>query len=104
MPTEPNEQRVSPPRNAVAPTIVVSCSAPPVAPLSGRGAPPLSNVAVASRVGTVQAAPIVHVTIDRIDLRAPDVAKSTAPAKPARRPPAISLADYLRNSRSGSRA
>ena len=44
-------------------------------------------------------APIVHVTIDRIDVRAPAPAQAPrAPAKP-RPAPSTSLADYLRRGR-----
>lgn len=78
--------------------------APPVAP-SRRDPPPLSDAAMASRMSSPpKAPPVVHITIDRIDVRAPDVSRPAAPSNPARRQPAISLADYLRNSTRGSRA
>lgn len=94
-----------PPRDAAgASAIVVLAAAPQVTSMSRRDPPPLSDAALASRVSRPEAAPVVHVTIDRIDVRAPDLSKPAAPSKPARRRPAISLADYLRNSRSGSRA
>src|SRR5262249_12749765 len=102
---EPTATPVRPPRReaAAAPTIFVLPAAPPDAPTSRRDTPPLSDAAVASRVSRPEASPVIHVTIDRIDVRAPDVAKPAAPSKPQRRQSAISLSDYLRNS-SGSRA
>lgn len=59
---------------------------------------PLSAAAVASRA-TVEpdTRPIVHVTIDRIDVRAPrDAAKPESAPKRAKAQPEVSLADYLR--------
>ncbi len=57
---------------------------------------PLSDRAVASRSDAArQVAPVVHVTIDRIDVRAPDPAR---PAPAARRTPVeprLSLSDFL---------
>jgi hypothetical protein len=89
---------------AAAPASFTLSTAPPVAPMPRRDTPPLSDAALATRVGKPEPAPVVHVTIDRIDVRAPDVVKPAAPSKPPRRQPTVSLADYLRNSRSGSRA
>jgi hypothetical protein len=94
-----------PPRDAAAASeIVVLPPAPQVASMSRRHPPPLRDAALASRVSGPGAPPVVHITIDRIDVRAPDLSKPAAPSKPPRRRPAISLSDYLRNSRSGSRA
>jgi len=58
---------------------------------------PLSAAAVASRAGIERdARPVVHVTIDRIDVRAPrDAEKPEAAPKRAKVQPQISLADYL---------
>jgi hypothetical protein len=93
-----------PPRDAAAaPAIVVLPATPRVASMRRRDPPPLSNAALATRVSRPEAPPVVHVTIDRIDVRAPDLSRPATP-KPARRQPAISLADYLRNSSRGSRA
>jgi hypothetical protein len=102
---KPTQQSLTrPSRDAAAPPMaVVSPAAPLVAPMSRRDIPPLSDAVLASRVSRPEAAPVVHVTIDRIDVRAPDVSKPAAAAKPPRRQPAISLADYLRGSRRGSR-
>lgn len=91
-----------PPHDAAASAIVVLAAAPQVTSMSRRDPPPLSDAALASRVSRPEAAPVVHVTIDRIDVRAPDLFSPATP-KPARRPPAISLADYLRNSSRESR-
>jgi hypothetical protein len=65
-------------------------------------AAPLSAAMVAGRATAVrEQAPVVHVTIDRLDVRAP------AQAEPARqRPraqPTVSLSDYLRQGSSGGR-
>ncbi len=90
---------------AAAPPLFFTPAAPLAASMPRRDPPPLSDAAVASRFGVPrEAAPVVHVTIDRIDLRAPDARKPAAPSKQARQPPAISLADYLRNGARGSRA
>ncbi|MBZ9935655.1 hypothetical protein LB518_05090 [Mesorhizobium sp. BR1-1-16] len=62
---------------------------PPRAPLT---AATVANRAPAQR----EPRPIVHVTIDRIDIRAPrDAAKAEPAPKRARAEPQISLADYL---------
>jgi hypothetical protein len=70
-----------------------------------RDAAPLSKAAVASRVSSArEAPPVIHVTIDRIDVRAPETVKAGAAPKPARRKPTISLGDYLRRGNGGGRA
>ncbi|WP_422003444.1 hypothetical protein [Reyranella sp.] len=66
-------------------------------------AAPLSAAAVAGR--TVAAvrdpAPVIHVTIDRLDVRAPARAE---PVRSRPRPqPTVSLSDYLRDGASGGR-
>lgn len=90
---------------AAAPPLFNTPAAPLAASMPRRDPPPLSDAAVASRLGGPrEAAPVVQVTIDRIDLRAPDARKPAEPSKQARQQPAISLADYLRNGAGGSRA
>jgi hypothetical protein len=67
---------------------------------------PLSDAAVAGRVLSPQAkapAPVIHVTIDRLDVRAAAPVKSAAPARRPRPEPAVSLADYLRDGARGGR-
>jgi hypothetical protein len=65
-------------------------------------AAPLSPAAVAGRVMAVrEQAPVIHVTIDRLDVRAPARAE---PARQRPRPqPTVSLSDYLRDGSSGGR-
>jgi hypothetical protein len=58
---------------------------------------PLNPVVVASmRVPRQEAPPIIEVTIDRIDIRAPAADKPTAQSPRKRRDPALALGDYLR--------
>jgi hypothetical protein len=65
---------------------------------------PLSEGAVAGRALPPRAqAPVIHVTIDRLDVRAAAPAKSAAPARRPRPEPAVSLADYLRDGARGGR-
>ena len=65
-------------------------------------AAPLSPAVVAGRVMAVrEQAPVIHVTIDRLDVRAPARAE---PARQRPRPqPTVSLSDYLRDGSSGGR-
>lgn len=65
-------------------------------------AAPLSPAVVAGRVMAVrEQAPVIHVTIDRLDVRAPARAE---PARQRPRPqPTVSLSDYLREGSSGGR-
>jgi hypothetical protein len=65
-------------------------------------AAPLSDVSVASRIAQPRdERPVVHVTIDRIDVRAAAAAKSEPAARRARPQPAVSLTEYLRGERGG---
>jgi hypothetical protein len=65
-------------------------------------AAPLSPAAVAGRaIAAREQAPVIHVTIDRLDVRAP-VRAETARQRP-RPQPTVSLADYLREGSSGGR-
>jgi hypothetical protein len=85
----------------VAPSVK---QAGPPAPTTEHPAPaPLSEAAIASRVTTAQdSRPVIHVTIDRIDVRAAEASKpAAAAAKPAQRRPTVSLADYLRREPGG---
>jgi hypothetical protein len=69
----------------------------PAAAAGERPLAPLSERALAGRTEPPRRAdPVIHVTIDRIDVRAPAVPR---PATAARRPPAepsVSLSDFLR--------
>lgn len=59
---------------------------------------PMSEPALAARhIATAEPRPVVHVTIDRIDVRAPAAPPRPAPATRSRNTaPSVSLADYLR--------
>jgi hypothetical protein len=61
---------------------------------------PLSPRTVAARAQAAEPPrPVIHVTIDRIDVRTPTApARAPAPAKPRAAAPSVSLADYLRGS------
>ena len=93
-PAAPMDQHVVP--LAARPSIL-----PAPAPAMARPslAAPLSAAAVAGRVALDgaqgAAAPVIHVTIDRIDVRDAVVAKPVAPDRRARQHPAVSLAEYL---------
>jgi hypothetical protein len=79
-------------------------SVPPILSAADRIAAPLSDVSVASRIAQPRdERPVVHVTIDRIDVRAPPAVKPEPTARRARPQPAVSLTEYLRGER-GSRA
>jgi hypothetical protein len=72
--------RRQPPRSAAGPT--------PSAPLS--------DGAVAGRAETHRPpAPVIHVTIDRIDVRAPAPPRPAPPARRAPAEPSLSLSDFL---------
>ena len=110
----------TPPRDSQIPTPVVVSRRPllgaavpavvPPAAAVGRDArvapPPLSDVAVASRVRARDqgGAPVVHVTIDRIDVRAPAAATPRPARQRERAEPAVSLAEYLRGAEPAGRA
>lgn len=65
---------------------------------------PLSEQTVASRAtNTRDERPIIHVTIDRIDVRAPSAERKSASDKPrTKQAPSVSLAEYLQG-RAGGR-
>jgi hypothetical protein len=107
MPPAPPVTRMAPrPAAAPAPRDLTPARLRPVAPIlsaADRIAPPLSDVSVASRIAQPRdERPVVHVTIDRIDVRAPPAAKPEPTARRARPQPAVSLTEYLRGER-GSR-
>jgi hypothetical protein len=60
-------------------------------------AAPLTDAAVAGRTMSVrEEGPVIHVTVDRLDVRAAVPAKAAAEPQRARPLPAVSLSDYLR--------
>jgi hypothetical protein len=73
------------------------------APAAARAREPLREAAVAGRVRAAErTAPVINVTIDRIEVRAPAPPK---PASESRRPPpapSVSLTDYLRGADNGA--
>lgn len=63
---------------------------------------PLSDAVVAARPrASREERPVIHVTIDRLDVRAPAGPKAPAERRKARPLPSQSLADYLRGSAGG---
>ena len=73
-------------------------------PLStgGARAAPLSRGIVAGReMAARDERPVIHVTIDRIDVRAPLAPKAASEPRRSRPQPTMSLADYLRESKAG---
>lgn len=80
----------------VQPQRMPSVGSAPVVPT--RMVSPLSEAALATR--TTQAReqrPVIHVTIDRIEVRAPaSPERRAAPVKPRAASPTVSLSDYLR--------
>jgi len=71
---------------------------------SSRIASPLSDAVVASRPRTPrEARPVIHVTIDRVEVRAPAASKLVAERRKPRPLPSQSLADYLRGGGEGGR-
>jgi hypothetical protein len=82
-----------PARTAPMPTRPVPREAPPRAPISA--------ASIAARERTMQGdTTVVHVTIDRIDVRAPSADRlAEQPAKRRKEPPRVSLAEYLRGDR-----
>ncbi|MFM0053352.1 hypothetical protein [Caballeronia grimmiae] len=83
-----------------APVLDAEPPAPPAharAPTAPAPQRPLSAAALAQRVlPSACEATVVHVTIDRIDVRAPAAAPAPRPQAKPRAKPAMSLADYLR--------
>jgi hypothetical protein len=69
-----------------------------------RPAAPLSTAAIEMRIAPARAPqPVIHVTIDRLEVRAPaGVERTPAPAKRRAASPTVSLADYLRRRGPGS--
>jgi hypothetical protein len=76
-------------------------------PLASRPATrsaPLSDAIVAGRTTAAQhGGPVIHVTIDRIDVLAPSSPRPVAEQRRARSQPMVSLSDYLRESGRGGR-
>lgn len=71
-------------------------------PLDAEPDQPMSAAALQARASASPAAlaapaPALHVTIDRIEVRAAAAAPKAAPAQRQPKPPAVSLADYLRS-------
>lgn len=87
-------------------TAIASASLLPILPssrLEARAAP-LSDTAVASRMSTAQdERPVIHVTIDRIDVRVPAPDRPGAAMRRARAEPGVSLSEYLRRGAPGAR-
>lgn len=80
-----------------APPVVASPAAVPPAPPARTA--PISAAAIETLAAArVPPRPVIHVTIDRIDVRAPATAPRAAPANRSRSSmaPGVSLADYLR--------
>ena len=67
--------------------------------------PPLSEQTIASHAASTRdERPIIHVTIDRIEVRAPSAERKSVSDKPrTKQAPSVSLAEYLRG-RAGGRA
>jgi hypothetical protein len=88
-------------RDAGSPEAQVGASSPNAAPRHA----PLSPQALAARTShAAERRPVIHVTIDRIDVRAPaapDRPKGSSRSRGAS--PSVSLADYLRPRESGRR-
>jgi hypothetical protein len=92
-----HEAGITPPLEA-APRSRPQRDDPPAPPTPQR---PLSAIALAQRVqATKSDTTVVHVTIDRIDVRAPVPAQTPRAQPKPRAAPAMSLADYLRRGRS----
>ena len=81
-------------------------SVPPRSP-TPIGRAPLGQNVIAERVAVAreprEQRPVIHVAIDRIDVRAPATPASPAAAPRARQRPTRSLADYLASGRDGAR-
>jgi len=73
-------------------------------PLPVTRAAPLSGAVFAGRMTAARdERPVVHVTIDRIEVRAPAPQKPAAEQRRPRLQPTVSLSDYLRESARGGR-
>ncbi|MGO4438249.1 hypothetical protein [Rhizobium sp. RAF56] len=63
---------------------------------------PISDTAMAGRISARnQESPIVHVTIDRLEVRSAPSPKPAVEQRRERPQPAVSLSDYLRGNGSG---
>ncbi len=90
------EPPVEQPPRAAKPALAVPAGPMEVQrPAPWQAAQPLTEAAVAGRAQSRPPAPIVHVTIDRIDLRAPAEPKPAAPERRPRPQPSVSLSEYL---------
>ena len=91
------EPAVPPARPRAAASATPAATRPAIAPPIAN---PLSPRTVAARAQAAEPPrPVIHVTIDRIDVRTPAApARAPAPAKPRAAAPSVSLADYLRGS------
>jgi hypothetical protein len=77
-------------------------TAAPAAKRSANRAMPLSEAALAGRTPAArELAPVIHVTIDRIDVRAPAPSQAPPAQRKARTEPVVSLSDYLRGGGGG---
>jgi hypothetical protein len=65
---------------------------------------PLSDVVIAARPRAPrEERPVIHVTIDRLEVRAPTAPKAAVERRKSRPLPSQSLADYLRGGAGGGR-
>ncbi len=92
-------------RPGLAPIVVSTERSQGMNSLAPTLASPLSPAAVAGRLQTQMAtpAPVIHVTIDRIDVREAPAPKPTPPDRRPRVQPTLSLADYLNPDRGAKR-
>jgi len=92
--------RPRPPASAALPQAIDSLPQSRRAPLAPATSPLSSQRASMLGAFTARAqpavAPVVHLHIDRIEVRAPVAPPKAAPARPARALPSVSLTDYLR--------
>jgi hypothetical protein len=87
--------------NAPPAAFLISPGTLPIAGLEGPSTP-ISNAAMAGRTGARdQERPVVHVTIDRLEVRTSSP-KPVTKQRHSRPQPAVSLSDYLRGNGSGS--
>jgi hypothetical protein len=100
LPTPPSLAAASIRPGEAVPVHAASARAPRRAPPPSAAGPtplaPLTDGAVAARTGTNRpASPVIHVTIDRIDVRAPAPSRPVQPARRAPAEPSLSLSDFL---------